>query len=252
MALMLWPDALGLSMTELNWLLLIPATFVQFWAGGVFLRNASRQARHRTVSHGHAGGAGYAGGLGLQRRRHDRARARHRGRHRAGHLLRLLGHDHRPHPHRALDGGPGQGPGQRRGRQRWSASVPARPGASRARPRPTCPSRTIEPGDLVRVRPGEKVPVDGVVVSGSSSVDESMLTGEPLPVAARGRRRRSSAPPSTAAAPSCCARRTSGVTPCWARSCAWCARRRAPRRPSSGSPTASPSGSCRWSSCWRR
>jgi len=37
-------------------------------------------------------------------------------------------------------------------------------------------------GDQVRVRPGEKIPVDGRVVSGSSSVDESMLTGEPLPV----------------------------------------------------------------------
>jgi len=37
-------------------------------------------------------------------------------------------------------------------------------------------------GDRVRVRPGEKVPVDGRVVSGASSIDESMLTGEPLPV----------------------------------------------------------------------
>jgi Cu+-exporting ATPase len=37
-------------------------------------------------------------------------------------------------------------------------------------------------GDHVRVRPGEKIPVDGRVLSGESSVDESMLTGEPLPV----------------------------------------------------------------------
>ncbi len=50
MVLMLWPEALGMSMTERNWLLLIPATFVQFWAGGVFLRNAWRQGRHGTVS----------------------------------------------------------------------------------------------------------------------------------------------------------------------------------------------------------
>jgi Cu+-exporting ATPase len=44
------------------------------------------------------------------------------------------------------------------------------------------PLELIKPNDLLRVRPGEKVPVDGVIVDGRSSVDESMVTGEPIPI----------------------------------------------------------------------
>ncbi len=40
----------------------------------------------------------------------------------------------------------------------------------------------IKPNDLLRVKPGEKIPVDGVIAEGSSNIDESMITGEPIPV----------------------------------------------------------------------
>ena len=45
-----------------------------------------------------------------------------------------------------------------------------------------CPLELVHVGDVVRVRPGERLPVDGVVLEGRGGVDESMLSGEPLPV----------------------------------------------------------------------
>ncbi len=45
------------------------------------------------------------------------------------------------------------------------------------------PVESVQPGDRLRVRPGENLPVDGKLASGSAEIDESMLTGEPLPVA---------------------------------------------------------------------
>jgi Cu+-exporting ATPase len=47
------------------------------------------------------------------------------------------------------------------------------------------PLSNVHVGDMLRIRPGEKVPVDGLVTEGTSAVDESMLTGEPLPASKR-------------------------------------------------------------------
>ena len=44
------------------------------------------------------------------------------------------------------------------------------------------PIEDVQPGDRLRVRPGEKIPVDGEILEGQSSIDESMVTGEPIPV----------------------------------------------------------------------
>ena len=44
------------------------------------------------------------------------------------------------------------------------------------------PLERVQVGDRLRVRPGEKIPVDGIVLEGTTSVDESMITGEPIPV----------------------------------------------------------------------
>jgi len=44
------------------------------------------------------------------------------------------------------------------------------------------PVEELVVGDIIFVRPGEKIPVDGIIIEGSSSVDESMLTGESIPV----------------------------------------------------------------------
>ena len=102
------------------------------------------------------------------------------------------------------------------------------------------PIDQVAAGDVIRVRPGERIAVDGEVLDGESYVDESMITGEPVPVGQDGRRgchrrhgqrhRRASA-----SAP-----RGSGPTRCWRRSSAWSRRRRAPSCRSRGWSTGSP------------
>ena len=99
------------------------------------------------------------------------------------------------------------------------------------------PLEQVRPGDLLRVRPGEKVPVDGVCSRGASGVDESMVTGEPIPVEKEpGRRGHRRHPQRHRRACIMRAERV-GATRCSRRSSAWSARRSAAARPFSGSPT---------------
>ncbi|MCL4181747.1 MAG: copper-translocating P-type ATPase, partial [Verrucomicrobia bacterium] len=76
-----------------------------------------------------------------------------------------------------------------RARQRTSGAIKALLGLAPKTARRVTPTGdeevsldAVQPGDELRVRPGEKIPVDGEVVEGRTAVDESMLTGEPLPV----------------------------------------------------------------------
>jgi P-type Cu+ transporter len=172
---------LPFTMEQQAWILIAPATFVQFWAGRRFYRAAWRAARHGSTSMdtlvvvGTSAAWAYsvlvtfapeifrsAGidpqtyfdsstaivGLVLMGRWLE-ARAKART---VGAIKELLG------------------------LQAQSARI------VRAGSEIDVPLEEVRVGDLVRVRPGERVPVDGRVVDGQSAVDESMLTGEPLPV----------------------------------------------------------------------
>ena len=111
----------------------------------------------------------------------------------ARHLLRGRRGDHDADPARPLPRGPRQAP---LGRGDPRAARARRQGGARAarrRRRSLVPVEELAVGDLFVVRPGEKIATDGVVVDGDSAVDQSMLTGEPVPVEVgagrRGRRR---------------------------------------------------------------
>ena len=92
-------------------------------------------------------------------------------------------------------------------------------------------------GDVVLVRPGEKVPVDGMVEEGSSAVDESMLTGEPIPVGKHPGDEVIGATMNTTGLVHVPRDQGRVARRRWRRSCASSSRRRAPSRPSRASPT---------------
>ncbi len=179
MVLMFTPQTV-VAMEDLNKLILWPATFIQFWAGGRFYRAALRAARHRgatmdtLVAVGTSTAWAYSvfvtmwptfvheaglhaesyfdsstiiiGLILLGKWLENRAKGRT-----TGAIRRLVGLQ--PTTARRLRNGAEE----------------------------DVDLAVVVPGDLLRVRPGDKVPVDGVVVEGVSAVDESMLTGEPMP-----------------------------------------------------------------------
>jgi Cu+-exporting ATPase len=179
MALMFWPG-LPLALEDANRLVLVPATVIQLWAGGRFYRGAWRALRHGTatmdtlVALGTSAAWGYSVVVtlfpdalvraGLMPTTYFDSAALIIGLILAGRWL------------------------EHRARSQTAGAVKALIGLQAKRARLVrggeeveVPLEQIQVGDLLRVRPGEKVPVDGIITQGASAVDESMLTGEPIP-----------------------------------------------------------------------
>jgi Cu+-exporting ATPase len=180
MLAMFWPQTL-VSMETVNWVALLPATLIQFWAGRRFYSAAVRAARHGTtnmdtlVAVGTSAAWLYSVVVTLAPR---------------------LAHEAGLHPETYFDSSAAiiglvllgrwleaRAKGQATGAIRRLLGLQARSahriegGTDR-----DVPIDEVLPGDLLRIRVGEKVPVDGVIVEGASAIDESMLTGESVPV----------------------------------------------------------------------
>jgi Cu+-exporting ATPase len=179
MVLMFWPQT-AVSMTDINKAILLPATFIVVWAGSRFYRAAWKAGRHggatmdTLVAVGTAVAWVYSAFVSLWP---DVVRN-------AGIMpetyfdsatiiigLILLG--------KYLEG---RAKGRTTGAIRRLVGLQATTARRlRGGVEEDVDLAVVVPGDLLRVRPGDKVPVDGVVTEGMSAVDESMLTGEPMP-----------------------------------------------------------------------
>jgi len=180
MALMYLPDV-PLSMEQMAWVLVVPATFVQFWGGARFYRAAYRSAVHFSTNMdtlvvvGTSVAWAYSVFVTF-----------------APQVLRAAGID--PVPYfdsstaiiglillgRWLEA---RAKGQTVGAVKALIGLRSRDARIvRNGAEVDVPLEEVRVGDLVRVRPGDRVPVDGRVAEGASAVDESMLTGEPVPV----------------------------------------------------------------------
>ncbi|MCC2626893.1 MAG: heavy metal translocating P-type ATPase [Thermomicrobiales bacterium] len=181
MVLMFAPLPVAIGMRDLAPLLLIAATIVQFWAGGVFYRAAWTAAKHggtnmnTLVAVGTSAAYGYSAFVTLWPELSARWGFEFHLYYESAVIiiaLILMG--------RWLEA---------RAKKRTGEAIKALMGLQAKTARVIRNGveqdvliEQVVAGDLVRVRPGEKVPVDGVVTEGRSALDESMLTGESLPV----------------------------------------------------------------------
>jgi Cu+-exporting ATPase len=179
MALMYLP--LHLNMTVVAPFLLIAATIIQVWAGGVFYQTAWAAARHGTtnmntlVAVGTSVAYGYSAFVTLWPAAALAWGFQYHLYYESAVIiiaLILMG--------RWLEA---------RAKKQTSAAIKALMGLQARTARvirngieQDIPIESVQVGDVVRVRPGEKVPVDGRITEGQSALDESMLTGESLPV----------------------------------------------------------------------
>ncbi len=172
-----WP----LMMEQTSWLLMGPATIVQFWAGRRFYRAAWRAAIHRSTNMDTLVVVGTSAAWGFSILVTF-----------APELFRSAGIEPRTYfdSSTAIIGLILMGRWlEARAKVQTVGAIKALIGLQAKSARIVrngreidVPLEEVRVGDVVRVRPGERVPVDGRVVEGASAVDESMLTGEPMPV----------------------------------------------------------------------
>ena len=171
----------SVPMETINWLALVPATLIQAWAGRRFYRAAFRAARHRTANMDTLVAVGTSAAWLYSV---------------VVTLLPDVIHEAGLHPETYFDSSTiiiglvllGRWL-EHRAKSSTTGAIRRLVGLAATTARRVVDERdedialeAVAVGDLLRVRPGEKVPVDGVVVEGASAVDVSMLTGEPIPV----------------------------------------------------------------------